>query len=113
MKVLFFNSPPFFLVHGGMQTLTEALMRDLAGLGVEVEPERWWDDKQKGDILHYFLRPTIVSVRAAHDKGFKMVMTENLSQTASRTRSRLFGQRCLTKLAQTLLPGEILRVRPE
>jgi glycosyltransferase involved in cell wall biosynthesis len=104
MKVLFFNSPPFFLVHGGMQTLTEAVMRELTGLGVEVEPERWWDDKQKGDIIHYFVRPTIVSVRAAHEKGFKMVMTENLSQTASRSRRQLLAQRGLTKLAQTLLP---------
>ena len=104
MKVLFFNNPPFFLAHGGMQTWTEALMRELAGLGVEVEPERWWDDKQKGDIIHYFMRPPIVNVRAAHDQGFKVVMTDCLDQTASRSRSQLFGQRCLTNLAQTLLP---------
>jgi glycosyltransferase involved in cell wall biosynthesis len=108
MKVLFFNSPPFFLAHGGMQTLTEALMRELAALGVEVEPERWWDDQQKGDILHYFVRPHIVNVRSAHEKGFKMVMTENLSKTASRSRSQLFGQRCLTKLAQKLMPPGLI-----
>lgn len=105
MKVLFFNNPPFFLAHGGMQTLTEALMRELAALGVEVEPERWWDAGQKGDLIHYFLRPSVVDVRLAHDKGFKVVMTENLDFTASRSRSQLLGQRCLTKLAQTLLPA--------
>src|SRR5580658_8500199 len=79
-------------------------MRELAALGVEVEPERWWDDKQKGDIIHYFVRPPVMNLRAAHIKGIKMMMTENLSQTASRTRSQLFVQRSFTRLAQALLP---------
>ncbi len=43
MKVLFSCSIPFFLAHGGSQTLAEALMRELQQLGVEVEPARWWD----------------------------------------------------------------------
>jgi len=88
-----------------MQTLTEAVMRELAALGVEVEPERWWDERQNGDIIHYFLRPPIANVRTAHIKGIKMVMTENLDQTASRTRFQLFGQRCLTEMARGFLPG--------
>jgi len=105
MKVLFSNSLPFFLAHGGTQTLLESLMRELAGLGVEIEPERWWDEKQTGDILHYMNRPPLLNVRAAHTKGFKVMMTENLDQTASRSRGGLFGQRCLTNLARTFLPG--------
>ncbi|MGA2540430.1 MAG: glycosyltransferase [Verrucomicrobiota bacterium] len=108
MKVLFFNSPPFFLAHGGMQTLTEALMRELAGLGVEVEPERWWDENQKGDIIHYIGRPVALTVRAAHQKGFKVIMTENLGQTASRGWKRRFAQRALTDLARRALPGGFL-----
>ncbi len=80
-------------------------MRELSALGVEVEPERWWDEKQTGDIIHYFCRPPIANIRAAHAKGFKMVMTENLDVTASRSRFQLFSQRCLTRLAQRLLPG--------
>ena len=105
MKVLFSVNLPFFLAHGGVQTLTEALMRELANLGVEVEPERWWDENQKGDILHYMHRPLMVHVQSAHQKGFKVVMTENQGQTASRSRPRLFAQRCLTNLARTLLPS--------
>jgi glycosyltransferase involved in cell wall biosynthesis len=105
MKVLFSNSVPFFLAHGGTQTLLESLMRELAGLGVEIEPERWWDENQKGDILHYMNRPMIGNVRVAHQKGFKVVMTENLDLTASRSRSQLFAQRCLTKAARSFLPG--------
>jgi glycosyltransferase involved in cell wall biosynthesis len=108
MKVLFFNSPPFFLAHGGMQTQVEAVMRELAGLGVEVEPERWWDENQKGDIIHYFHRPPMLNVRAAHAKGFKVVMTENLGQAASRTGPRLFAQRTLMDLARKALPGAFL-----
>jgi glycosyltransferase involved in cell wall biosynthesis len=105
MKVLFFNDPPFFLAHGGFQTLTEALMRELAALGVEVEPVRWWDDTQKGDIIQVLLRPGIANVQAAHEKGIKMVMTENIGHTASRTGLQLFAQLCLIKLARGLLPG--------
>lgn len=105
MKVLFSNNLPFFLAHGGTQTLLESLMRELASLGVEVEPERWWDDKQSGDILHYINRAPILNVRAAHAKGFKVVMTENLDKTASRSRLELFGQRWMTELARMILPG--------
>ena len=94
MKVIFSHNLPFFLAHGGMQTLSESLMREIAGLGVEVETERWWDEKQKGDILHYIMRPPYaVNVSLAHEKGFKVIMTENLDQTASRTRLQLFLQR--------------------
>ena len=103
MKVIFSHNLPFFLAHGGMQTLSESLMREIAGLGVEVETERWWDEKQKGDILHYIMRPPYaVNVSLAHEKGFKVIMTENLDQTASRTRLQLFLQRIELKVAQYL-----------
>src|ERR1700722_11224464 len=104
MKVLFSNNLPFFLAHGGTQTLLEALMRELAGLGVEVEPERWWDETQTGDILHYMNRPPINNVQLARQKGFKIVMTENLDQTASRTPTQLFVQRAMIKAARALVP---------
>jgi len=108
MKVLFSSSPPFFLAHGGAQTLVEAVMRELAGLGVEVEPERWWDENQKGDVIHYFCRPAPSNVQLAHQKGFKVVMTELLDQTASRSRAQLLAQRSFTKLARALLPPGML-----
>ena len=104
MKVLFSCSLPFFLAHGGQQTLMEALMRELAGLGVEVEPERWWDQNQTGDIIHYVSRAPIDNVLLAKKKGFKIVMTEFLDQTASRSRPQLFAQRLLINLARAALP---------
>jgi glycosyltransferase involved in cell wall biosynthesis len=93
MKVLFSHSLPFFLAHGGSQTLIEALMRELAGLGVQVEPVRWWDENQTGDIIHYIGRPDRLSINLAHEKKFKVVMTDLLDQTASRGTLRLFLQR--------------------
>ncbi len=105
MKVLFSHSLPFFLAHGGSQTLIEALMRELANLGVQVEPVRWWDDQQTGDILHYVGRPNTHSIGLAHEKKFKVVMTDLLDQTASRSASRLFLQRTAIRSARALAPS--------
>lgn len=98
MKVLFSCGVPFFLAHGGSQTLTEGLMGGLQSLGVEVEPARWWDGEQTGDILHSIGRPSLLNVRLAHAKGMKVVMTDLLDQTASRSRGRLFLQRNFIRL---------------
>jgi glycosyltransferase involved in cell wall biosynthesis len=108
LKVLFSISLPFFLAHGGAQILMEAVMRELASLGVEVEPERWWDENQKGDVIHYFNRPAFLNVQLARQKGFKVVMTELMDQTASRTQAQLLAQKSLTKLARALLPPGLL-----
>jgi glycosyltransferase involved in cell wall biosynthesis len=105
MKVLFSHSLPFFLAHGGSQTLIEALMRELANLGVQVEPVRWWDENQTGDIIHYVGRPNSNSIRLAHEKKFKVVMTDLLDQTASRSRPRLFLQRLAIRTGRTVARG--------
>jgi len=111
MKVLTSCNLPFALAHGGVQNLIEAVSRELVGLGVEVEPERWWDAHQTGDVLHYFGRPaSALHVRLAHQKGRRVVMFESLDQTASRSRLALFGQRCLTRLGRAALPGLTVRL---
>jgi glycosyltransferase involved in cell wall biosynthesis len=104
MKVLFSHTLPFFLAHGGSQTLIEALMREVAGLGVQVEPVRWWDDSQTGDIIHYVGRPYGASVGLAHEKKFKVIMTDLLDQTASRSRSRLLLQRTAIQAIRKVAP---------
>jgi hypothetical protein len=111
MKVLFSCSVPFFLAHGGSQILVEAVMRELGGLGVEVEPARWWDENQKGDVIHYFNRPPPTNVDLARQKGFKVVMTELLDQTASRGRAQLLAQRSFTKLARADRVGGLRTTR--
>ena len=104
MKVLFSCSVPFFLAHGGSQTLVEALMRELRHLGVEVEPVRWWDENQTGDIIHYIGRPATLNLRLGHQKGFKIMMTDLLDQTASRSAFRLFLQRSFHRIFGRVIP---------
>jgi len=69
VKVIFSHGLPFFLAHGGMQTLIESPTRELALLGVEVELERWWDADQSGDILHFVQHQNPGNVRLAKQKG--------------------------------------------
>lgn len=102
MKVLFYSPNPFFLAHGGTQTLLESLMREIAGHGVTVEPARWWDDRQAGDILHFMNRPTHTLAQCARQKKFKTVMTENIDQTASRPHFDLWLRRALFEVDRTL-----------
>src|SRR4051794_16248268 len=106
MKVIFSFDFPFFLSHGGCTTLIEELHRALCEIGVEVEFERWWDEKQTGDIIHVFCRPSILNVRQAHAKGIKYVMTDLLDQVASRSRLKLFLQRSVIRAATALVSSD-------
>lgn len=111
MTVLFSHGLPFFLAHGGTQTFAESLMRELPALGVEVEPERWWDETQLGDIIHFIGRPSsIAHIRLAKQKGFKVVLTEFLDQPASRDRLTLFAQRLCIRIARRTLGGFTARL---
>ena len=56
MKILLNCRLPFALAHGGMQTQIEQTQAALIALGLEVEPLRWWDATQTGDLIHYFGR---------------------------------------------------------
>src|SRR5262245_59170890 len=93
MKVIFYHSNPFFLTHGGAQTLIEAIMAGTAGLGGGVEPARWWDDQQKGDIIHFMGRPPMQVVEAARRNNYGTMLTENIDQTSSRPRYQLWLRR--------------------
>lgn len=111
MRVLFSHGLPFFLAHGGTQTFAESLMRELPALGVEVQPERWWDETQLGDIIHFIGRPlSIAHIRLAKQKGFRVVLTEFLDQPASRSRLALFVQRLCIRSARRILGGFAARL---
>ena len=53
--------------------------RRLAGIGVDVEPLRWWDEHQTGDVIHHFGRMSADLVRLAQAKNTKVVMAELLT----------------------------------
>jgi glycosyltransferase involved in cell wall biosynthesis len=105
MKVLFHTDPPFSLAHGGVRTLVEALMQRLPAAGVGVEPVKWWESSQTGDIVHFFGRPSISSISLAGGKGYKIVFSDLLDSTASRSGSALAAQRVIIRLAKKFLGG--------
>ena len=106
MKIIFTTSLPFHLAHGGTQTVAEALIRELPQAGVEVELERWWDDSQSGDLIHHIGRPpSATHIRLAHEKGFKVIMTEFLDKPASRSKRQLFLQRQVVRLVRRFFSG--------
>jgi len=108
VKVLFDHPNPFILAHGGFQTQIEQTKKALEANGVEVEWLRWWDDGQKGDLIHYFGRPHSVYIQQAHAKGIKVVMTELLTGLGSRGRVARKAQRIFMNIAKNVLPHEFI-----
>jgi glycosyltransferase involved in cell wall biosynthesis len=104
MKVLFDHPAPFALAHGGFQTQIEQTKAALERRGVEVEYLRWWDDRQDGDLIHYFGRPGGGYIDFAHAKGIKVVVAELLTGLGSRSTGARFLQKSLMRATQTVLP---------
>jgi glycosyltransferase involved in cell wall biosynthesis len=104
MKVLVDCSLPFNLAHGGQAIQIERTMAALAGAGIEVEPLRWWDGRQTGDLIHYFGRMPADHIRFAQNKGIKVVMAELLTAQGSRTPGQLFRQKIISRTIQRLAP---------
>lgn len=104
MKILFNCPVPFCLAHGGAQIQLEQTQAALAAAGVEVEPLRWWDAAQRGDVIHHFGRPPADHIRLAHQKGIKVVIAELLTGQGSRTRWQLRRQKIISRLVERLAP---------
>lgn len=104
MKVLINCPVPFLLAHGGAQVQIEQTQAALLSAGVDVEPLRWWDATQRGDIIHYFGRPPAEHVRLAQQKGIKVVIGELLTAQGSRTPSQLRRQKIISRAVERLAP---------
>jgi hypothetical protein len=96
MRVLFDCSAPFLLTHGGHQVQIEQTAAGLRAVGVDVEMLRWWDDRQSGDIIHFFGRPSAFYISMAHGKGMRVVLAELLTGVGSRTRCCTMKAICRT-----------------
>ena len=105
MKVLLDHNEPFLLAHGGLQIQIERTKEALEGAGVEVEYLRWWDDSQKGDIIHFFGRANPSHIDFAHGKGIKYVMQELLTSQGSRSVTHLHLQAAANQLLRKVLPA--------
>jgi len=107
MKVLLNYHIPFWLAHGGLQVQVEQTKAAIEEAGVDVEPVRWWDDNQTGDIFHHFTRIPEKLVHLAHRKGMKVVMSDLLTEQGSRSKVRLRIQKLFTGGARLMLPQTI------
>ena len=104
MKVLFNCHVPFILAHGGSQIQIEQTKAALEKTGVTVEPLRWWDETQRGDILHYFERCPVEIIRLAHQKGMKVVQAELLTEPGSRSTAQTKLRKLLRQVVALTLP---------
>lgn len=102
MKILVDCPLPFALAHGGQAVQIQQTMAALAQAGVEVEPLRWWDESQTGDLIHYFGRMPAEQIHFAHQKGFKVVITHLLTAEGSQSRSQRFVRRIFRWGAENL-----------
>ena len=104
MKVIIDHPQPFLLSHGGFQVQIEQTQAALREVGINAEYLRWWDDRQKADIIHYFGRPSIPYVTLAQSKGTRIVMAELLTGLGSRSPRVLPFQKAAITVARTALP---------
>lgn len=106
MKVLLNCGLPFSLAHGGHAIQIQQTQLALQGLGVEVEPMRWWDETQTGDVIHYFCgRMPPDQIRWAHQKNIRVVMSELLTGQGSRSMNQIRLQKCFMRVADRLVPS--------
>jgi glycosyltransferase involved in cell wall biosynthesis len=108
MKVLIDHDTPFSLAHGGFQIQIEQTLAALRKIGVSVEHLLWWDDTQKGDIIHYFGRMPASHIELAQRKGAKVVIEELLTGAGSRTRAQLRLQKAIIRIIRSLAPRQFL-----
>ncbi len=104
MKVLFDHPWPFSLAHGGFQVQIEQSKAGLERRGIEVEYLRWWDDRQSGDLIHYFGPPSPNYLAMAKTKGLPVAVTHLFTATCNRSLSQLKVQGLVTRTLLRL-PG--------
>ena len=107
VKVLFNCCLPFSLAHGGQAIQILQTMDALQKIGVEVEPMRWWDPHQTGDLIHYHGRMAPDQIRFAHQKGMKVILGELLSGAGSQNLLQRKARRVFRWAAENMAPGAV------
>lgn len=106
MKVLFDHHFPFLLAHGGIQVQIEQTRAALARIGVQAEPVRWWDESQRGDVIHFFGAAPTSYQKLAAQKNIPVAQTLYFSDTANRPAARLRWQALATRCLMALPVGQ-------
>jgi glycosyltransferase involved in cell wall biosynthesis len=105
MKILTYSALPFNLAHGGVTNIYQRTSDVLSELGFEVEPIRWWDKDQTGDLLFCFCRPSNDIVDYAKKKGMKVVVEQVLTGLVSRPLWKRRIQKLLKNFLERYAPG--------
>jgi len=105
MKILLDHNEPFLLAHGGLQVQIERTKAALEEADLEVDYLRWWDDSQRGDLIHFFGRANSSHIAFAHAKGMKYVMQELLTSQGSRSVGHLRLQAAANRVLRKVLPS--------
>jgi len=108
VKILFNHHLPFSLTQGGTQRQIEQTQAALEEIGVVVEPLRWWDERQTGEVLQHFGRIPTHILRGAQQKGMKVVLSDLLTEAGSRSGSRLKVEKIVRRAMRRLLPSSML-----
>ena len=66
---------------------------------------RWWDDAQSADVIHYFGRPPMPYLAAAHTKGIKVVLNQLLTGLGSRKPLVIQAEKAAISLGRSCLPS--------
>ncbi len=107
VKVLFNCCLPFSLAHGGQAIQILQTMNALQKIGVEVEPVRWWDPHQAGDLIHYHGRMAPDQIRFAHQKGMKVILGELLTGAGSQNLLQRKARRAFRWIAENMAPAAV------
>jgi glycosyltransferase involved in cell wall biosynthesis len=108
MKILTICPLPFALAHGGQAIQIQQTMAALQANGLQVEPVRWWDENQTGDLIHYFGRMPAEQIKLARQKGIKIVMAELLTGQGSRSPGQLRRQKIISRAVERLAPRSFI-----
>jgi hypothetical protein len=111
MKIIQSCNTPYLFAHGGMQVQIDRTRTALQALGLDVEPLRWWDVDQTGDILHHFGYLPVGLVQLARRKGFKVIITAPLSETCNRASLQLLIRGLLVRGLPALPLPKYLKLR--
>ena len=86
MKILVNCTLPFALAHGGQAIQIQKTIAALNEIGVDAEPLRWWDENQRGNLIHYFGLMPVDQIRFAQQKNIKVLLANLLTEQGSQTK---------------------------
>jgi len=109
VKILVNCTLPFALAHGGQAIQIQRTMASLAEIGVAVEPLRWWDEHQTGDLIHYFGLMPVDQIQFARQKKIKVIIANLLTAQGSQTPLQRGARRAFRWGVETFTPPALAR----